>query len=63
MTGYEAMNMIRKGQIQGVTKGDIVTQVNFVAQIFRGAAYTAPTLADLLWSKSFCNTTLMMQLG
>ena len=34
LRGYEAMNMIRKGQIQGVEKGDILAQVEFVSQIF-----------------------------
>jgi hypothetical protein len=28
------MNMIRKGQIQGVSKGDIIGQVKFIADIF-----------------------------
>jgi hypothetical protein len=36
--GYEAMNMIRKGQIQGVAKGDIRAQTEFVSQIFGVAA-------------------------
>jgi transposase-like protein len=34
LRGYEAMNMIRKGQIQGVAKGDIQAQAEFVSQIF-----------------------------
>ena len=34
LRGYEAMNMIRKGQIQGAAKGDIEAQVEFVSQIF-----------------------------
>jgi len=34
LRGYEAMNMIRKGQINGVEKGDIQAQVEFVYQIF-----------------------------
>ena len=34
LRGYEAMSMIRKGQIQGVAKGDIQAQVGFVHQIF-----------------------------
>jgi hypothetical protein len=38
LRGYEAMNMIRKGQFQGVEKGDILAQVEFVAQIFEVAA-------------------------
>lgn len=29
------MNMIRKGQIQGVSKGDIMYLVKFIADIFR----------------------------
>lgn len=38
LRGYEMMNMIRKGQIQGVEKGDISGQVKFIAQIFGVAA-------------------------
>ena len=34
LRGYEAMNMIRKGQIQRVAKGDIRAQVGFVCQVF-----------------------------
>jgi len=36
--GYEAMNMIRKGQIEGVGRNDILGQVRFVAGLFRIAA-------------------------
>jgi transposase, IS6 family len=36
--GYEAMNMIRKGQIRWLAKGDIVEQVRFVNQTFGIAA-------------------------
>jgi transposase-like protein len=38
LRGYEAMNMIRKGQVQGVEKRDIMSQVEFVSQIFGVAA-------------------------
>ena len=38
LRGYEAMNMIRKGQIQGIEKGDIKGQVEFVSQLFGVAA-------------------------
>ena len=38
LRGYEAMNMIRKGQINGVEKGDVRAQVEFVSQIFGVAA-------------------------
>jgi transposase, IS6 family len=34
LQGYEAMNMIRKGQVQGVNKGNISKQVAFVAELF-----------------------------
>lgn len=34
LIGYEAMNMIRKGQIQRVAKGVIRAQVGFVCQVF-----------------------------
>ncbi len=36
--GYEAMNMIRKGQIQDVEKGDVKGQICFINQIFGIAA-------------------------
>ncbi len=32
--GYETMNMIRKGQVKGVSKGDIMAQVKLIADIF-----------------------------
>jgi transposase, IS6 family len=38
LQGYEAMNMLRKGQMQGVEKGNITGQVTFIARLFGGAA-------------------------
>ena len=38
LQGYEVMNMIRKGQVRGVGKGDISGQVTFVARLFGVAA-------------------------
>jgi len=32
--GYEAMHMLKKGQVIGVLKGDVQAQLNFMAQIF-----------------------------
>jgi transposase-like protein len=32
--GYESMNMIRKGQIKGVEKGDVMGQISFIHEIF-----------------------------
>jgi transposase, IS6 family len=38
LQGYESMNMIRKGQLRGVGKGDITGQVSFIASLFGVAA-------------------------
>ena len=35
ISGYEAINMLRKGQIEGVGKGDILGQVRFVSNLFK----------------------------
>jgi hypothetical protein len=35
---YEAMNMIRKGQIKGVKKEDVMGQISFINEIFGVAA-------------------------
>jgi len=32
--GYEVMNMIRKGQLHGMSKGDTLSQVMFIASLF-----------------------------
>ena len=36
--GYEVTNMIRKGQVEGIRKGDIRGQVRFVESLFKVAA-------------------------
>jgi IS6 family transposase len=38
LRGYEVMNMIRKGQVQGVEKGDFRGQIAFIASLFGAAA-------------------------
>lgn len=38
LKGFEAMNMVRKGQVQGVEQGDSVGQAQFIAAIFGVAA-------------------------
>ena len=38
LQGYEAMHMIRKGQMHGVNKGDVTGQVAFIASLFGVAA-------------------------
>lgn len=38
LKGYEAMNVIRKGQIKNVEKGDVMGQISFIDKIFGIAA-------------------------
>jgi len=38
IAGYEAMNMIRKGQARWLAKGDIIGQIRFIEQLFEVAA-------------------------
>ena len=38
IAGYESMNMIRKGQVRWLAKGDIVGQMSFVQRLFGIAA-------------------------
>ena len=38
LQGYEVMNMVRKGQMRGVEKGDILGQIAFITSIFGVAA-------------------------
>lgn len=34
LKGFEAMNIIRKGQVKGITQGDSVGQAKFIAELF-----------------------------
>ena len=38
LQGYEATNQLRKGQVKGTTKGDILSQIGFVSTAFGLAA-------------------------
>ncbi len=38
LSGIEAMNMIRKGQVSGINQGDSVSQAKFIAAIFGASA-------------------------
>jgi IS6 family transposase len=38
LKGYEIMNMIRKGQIEGIKKGEIENQIRFIENLFALAA-------------------------
>ncbi len=60
LQGYKVMNMMRKGQVRGVGKGDIPGQITFVARLFGVAASAQQergTSCLLCSSESFCNTT------
>ena len=46
LRGYEAMNMIRKGQIQGIEKGDIKGQAEYARSIFRSCCITRADCED-----------------
>jgi transposase-like protein len=34
LRGYETMHMIRKGQVEGIAKGDVLAQNRVIAQLF-----------------------------
>ena len=38
LQGYEILNMVRKGQMRGVEKGDILGQVTYISSLFGVAA-------------------------
>jgi transposase, IS6 family len=38
LQGYEVMHIMRKGQMRGVEKGDIMGQIAFIASLFGVAA-------------------------
>ena len=54
--GYEAVHMLHKGQLEGVTKADFLAQNRVINQLFGGAAKRA--LSSLSsHSHEFFNTT------
>jgi hypothetical protein len=60
LQGYEIMNMMRKGQVQGVDKGDIVGQIAWIAKVFGVAASMQREGHSMLilFLPHSCNTTL-----
>jgi transposase-like protein len=34
LSGIEAMSMIRKGQVKGISRGDSVSQAKFIEELF-----------------------------
>jgi len=57
LQGYEVMNTIRKGQVEGVAKGDIEAQVKFIDQLFTMAAWEVLLQLIPLSLKNICNTS------
>jgi hypothetical protein len=51
------MNIIRKGQIEGVGKGAIRGQVRFVSNLFMIAAQVGIRVRPFMSLLIFCNTT------
>jgi transposase, IS6 family len=39
--GYESMNMIRKGQVEGIEKGNVIRQISFIHEILSVVASVA----------------------
>jgi IS6 family transposase len=62
LQGYEIMNMMRKGQVQGVDKGVIVGQIAWIAKVFGVAAYMQREGHSMLilFLPHSCNTTLSL---
>ena len=58
LTRYKAMNILRKGQLVEVKKGDVKAPTEFVFQIFGIAASEAVIESDCPSSNPFYNTTL-----
>jgi hypothetical protein len=54
------MNMMRKGQVQGVVKGNISGQVTFIASLFGGviSAEQKQAFTFIISSQHFCNTAV-----
>ncbi len=53
------MNMMRKGQVQGVNKGDVRASIELVSQLFGIAQQAIGIEKDSLSSDRFCDTTLI----
>ena len=60
VVGYETMNMIRKGQIQQVKKGDVLGQVEYARSNFQRCCITRLVAKIALSLKSFRNRTLVL---
>jgi len=61
LQGYEIMNMMRQGQVQGVDKGDTIGQIAWIAKVFGVAAYMQREGYSMLisFSSSFLQHNLL----
>jgi len=57
LSGIEAMNTIRKGQVNGITQADSVSQAKSIEAIFGVSASGNRIGSDRLLLKSICDTT------
>jgi IS6 family transposase len=57
IAGYEAMNIIRKGQIRWLAKGEVPGQKRFIERLFGTAALTNSRLARQCLVICHCDTT------
>src|SRR5215472_10469117 len=58
IAGYEAMNIIRKGQIRWVAKHDVVGQIRFIERTFGIAAYSSQLFRPANPHIAVCDTAL-----
>jgi len=58
LKGYAAMNMSTKRQVQGVERGDVQAQAQFLCQILGVVASPSSHAEPRLSSTTFCNTTV-----
>ena len=57
IAGYEAMNMIRKGQVKWLPKDDVVGQVRFVERLFGIQARSSVNIPNFCGSIAVCDRT------
>jgi transposase, IS6 family len=58
LQGYEATHMLRKGQLEGLTKDDVLAQKRVINQLF-GVAASTEFASPSSYSMSCCNTTIV----
>jgi len=63
LSGIEAMSMIRKGQVKGISRGDSVAQAKFIEDLFGVSAQWNANERLRLSLKSICDTTFSLDYG